>query len=29
MSGHKSDRYIWRYTSPSDDEFEREMADLD
>jgi len=29
LSGHKSDRYIWRYTDPSDAEFEREVADLD
>ena len=29
LSGHKSDRYIWRYTDPSDEEFEREVAALD
>ena len=29
LSGHKSDRYIRRYTDPSDEEFEREVAELD
>lgn len=29
LSGHKSDKYIWRYIQPSDDDFEEAMEALD
>lgn len=28
QSGHKSDRYIWLYTQPSDRELQESMSDL-
>ena len=29
LSGHRSDRYIWRYIQPSEDTLEKEMDELE